>query len=1817
MANNCNPLIIDDLFERLYKIKSEASKLSINLIAINEKVSAGDYVQQDMFLKTTVALERFNKLQDVFYYNMKENFTDFPIGNFEKVEKFLNDSKINNCNYEKAVEILMSFQSISIDHEETKTQLIMCKEMVSNILKSKDIDKVIEAALPFELFLNLMDTDANDITIEQEEIIERAFPKPMPRMLYSKSFYKARELNSEYADVDNQELTGNNNIKGFEEDNQEEQDNRQVVQVNKQEDVENVQEYIQERNQIETNTDNSNGLDETVNQYSYNTQKIGKPFSVSAFKREMQNGNRVLISKFLYYLVWFKVLTENQIDRYIFKNYDDIKVNSIIGFLKKEGYLTEIINNITTEKCYCLSRRGLQIFERKDSWNDLRKLGSLLKSEFEKPSLFTTDYDFRSKEDLIKKIAKLNDITLFIYEVELNKSEFTDSYRIFNKEISANKLPYAEIIVNNNVFNSKLNILVLEASVCSKLNNDELASILNNIDIVLCISEDNIDLADSIQVLEKRKLFYIDFPNESNEVSIMGMDGNFYDFKSILKVLETFTEDIVLDVITPDAIIQPSYESLDINNFDFINDLPKENIDTKTSDNESDSAKKTEKINDKDANNNTEVLIAVTSKPELNLESYKCDIFSVIKLLNEERLAEAIALAKTLSFIPNTNYKVFYNRLLYATNMSIDNHQYSSNTIGGLDNKEVEVVLDIPNNMLKILRLSTFAWALLVPDVPHDHLLYSYKDSILAEVENNIKYPAVKSVFEILFEVGNYSPIGFTNSVVSSFVHDKQNKIANEELQKQAKGMITFKTPTIKMIGVPEMYKGCFDSSSELGKCMNIISQSDLKSIDFVRDIFNLFDEGLDDTITSSNKKIEKYIDEHWYNLVIKKTSFRKPEKLQHEVRNLVFTNIKKRLDIISQWLVINDNTNDNVIKNNHQLENLKNRLISKLLSASAEIELVKEDQDDYIKAGLCVLKSSMEKMREYLQDYKSYNDKWDYIEFTKSHFISLDSDYKPILNKNTQSIKGFEPWCRMIAHVNSEKVEYKEALYLIDSADKIEWFNNYNTATCICQYLHEKDGLEVIDYSNAIKQAQNDSILEREKLESELELAYAYGRIEESDKEDILRAINDFSEDLIAIGDFANHRLFLNVLREHINSCSENRKDALLIKTDSLLNNLDNIDKSVIEAINKNLEEQNFTVAEEYINRLEQGDLSLINELNNESVMDTESDYHDRFIENYNFFFNLCRNNFQENVLVKWAEKGIEPKIRSFSQGQKNNSKQLLESWPKSRDSKSLMSDVKRLLGKFGFTISDIMADSSYKKCELLNVKIVPKLKNLEDYTHPIAKFGTQISDTVSVLCLFGRTYSSPNALKEIFIDETLKLSSCTFVLVDAAFSLNERRQLAELLKSEIHSINSFIIIDRALMLYLATLDSSKWLSSLLKCTMPYTYCQPYVQGAGVVADEMFFGRKAELHNIRDYNGACLVYGGRQLGKTALLKRACSLANNPSQKKHALYVDIKKCDSKEAILDISEKLKEQNIINKTCSNSEELCNVIENSLSSGEISELQIFIDEADDFFSDISTGDYEELKPIKKLRDAYPNRFKVVFAGLHKVAHNKNNSVIIHLGTPLCIKPFSTADARNLLARPLDYLGFRFQDDEGKKQLSLIMANTNYYPGLLHMFCYKLVESISENYKVYYGATENNPPFVISEEHLRKLIFTTDLNEGIKTFFKATLSLDDRYQLIANIIAYLSYQDISENTIHPLGFHIEEIKNCENLQLTGTMKDTEFEVLLSEMVDMGILWNKPGTKYYRLRRNSFLEMLGSKDDVENYILSATYGDIENERIL
>lgn len=60
------------------------------------------------------------------------------------------------------------------------------------------------------------------------------------------------------------------------------------------------------------------------------------------------------------------------------------------------------------------------------------------------------------------------------------------------------------------------------------------------------------------------------------------------------------------------------------------------------------------------------------------------------------------------------------------------------------------------------------------------------------------------------------------------------------------------------------------------------------------------------------------------------------------------------------------------------------------------------------------------------------------------------------------------------------------------------------------------------------------------------------------------------------------------------------------------------------------------------------------------------------------------------------------------------------------------------------------------------------------------------------------------------------------------------------------------------------------------MQIAVPYASYQPYLPSSNAdIRVEMFNGRKKELAEIESPVGANIIYGGRQLGKSAILKMA------------------------------------------------------------------------------------------------------------------------------------------------------------------------------------------------------------------------------------------------------------------------------------------------------------------------------------------------------
>ena len=272
------------------------------------------------------------------------------------------------------------------------------------------------------------------------------------------------------------------------------------------------------------------------------------------------------------------------------------------------------------------------------------------------------------------------------------------------------------------------------------------------------------------------------------------------------------------------------------------------------------------------------------------------------------------------------------------------------------------------------------------------------------------------------------------------------------------------------------------------------------------------------------------------------------------------------------------------------------------------------------------------------------------------------------------------------------------------------------------------------------------------------------------------------------------------------------------------------------------------------------------------------------------------------------------------------------------------------------------------------------------------------------------------------------------------------------------------FLVVDESLVLFLAGRPLNQ-LSALFRCALPYSAAQPYATTSGLVPQELFYGRQRARETIMDQFGACFIYGGRQLGKTALLRQVEK--DFESGDRVAKWIDLRVNEIDRAPdlwRVVQHALRPSRVVRRdgeidpeSTRQVESLLRQIREWLAGRDTRRLLLLLDEADDFLSVDANSDFRESSRLKGLMDQTDRRFKVVFAGLHKVVRTvqQANHPLAHLGDPICVGAMTSngewKEAQALVREPLQAVGCRF----GRDDLSTrILAHTNYYPSLIQLY-------------------------------------------------------------------------------------------------------------------------------------------------------------------
>lgn len=1144
-------------------------------------------------------------------------------------------------------------------------------------------------------------------------------------------------------------------------------------------------------------------------------------------------------------------------------------------------------------------------------------------------------------------------------------------------------------------------------------------------------------------------------------------------------------------------------------------------------------------------------------------------------------IVNAVLLAKGAGLVPGCpNSKRLSAQLRLATNLMLDECNYSSEFLAtAFGSVEADAAT---------LTLAAYMYALLTPAVMYDYGLKAQTEQYLSDYDRYFDgLGAFKALFNKLMDVRTVKASGFTPAVIALLGNEAESERFVKALKKEARANLTVNTPRTRMKALPVMYNAEFGIGSDLRQCMEIIAdgKNDSDAVEWVEAVLSEYCEVSEGVYRVLDDRIGDHLNQAWDD-ANPKNKF----KLEYDARDQALRQYRQRLSVMVKWVEHIHNSNGD----KRDIDRLKT-LRKDILKA---IDRIRQDSSWHNVRDANVLAWLLNYMSNYLQD--SVSNIEIYSDLLLTGIFSLTDECTPEIDVSLGNIRYYEIWRNALKHIVAPRRSIHEITAEIlgetlgaESGLK----DNLRQLAMLGLLLNSDDDIFAVSDGQA-KEAADSANLRTVHFKDHLELAYTYYQINETEKENLAGIMNQYKSAFYEIGDFAAWRRFLEALEMQIQEFADGRKKGLRSRLNARLE--ETPDSELLREAERLLEEDsNFSVTEEYLNRYEAGEREL------DSAALSDNDYFSDFLNPsvYDPLLMECiRSKGRALKAFGWAylEKHLPG---DWTARLRDNSKALISNWPTRKDN-STPAQIQGLLRGLGIDVIKATKVTGRKE-EIWQLAVRPTEKSLADYLHPIAAFGTQMKSPLQAIFLYG-TYTEQQLVDTV---TSMNLGTMSIVFIDRPIDAAGRRYIGEIFHTQKTGQNPFLLVDQVLLLYLAMHQETERLPALLKCTLPYATYQPFVRDGGSTADEMFCGRALELATIIDPNGACVVYGGRQLGKTALLERAESRCSKPENKQYSVYSTIvrqkKESEVVETLLaDIARKT-DGKIVLKPCETIREMCAQLSGLFRTGQIVSMHLLIDEVDDFLGAIADAAYKPIQPLVDLKRETKNNFKFVIAGLHNVCRAKNatkeNGIFGQLGTPLCIKPLSPTDALQLLSRPLRYLGFQI---DRYPHLETILTNTNYYPGILQFFGYILVETLTSQYARYYHAADGNPPFTLQNDQLGAVMNSADLNKSIKDKFRWSLELDPRYFMIARCITLLYHlyeEDRASGSWR--GFSVEDVMCVAQEYEILCLKDvseSEYINLMDEMVEMGIL-GKPGdsTHTYRLRRNSFVDIIGESFEI------------------
>ncbi|MCU0881956.1 MAG: AAA family ATPase [Hyphomonadaceae bacterium] len=471
------------------------------------------------------------------------------------------------------------------------------------------------------------------------------------------------------------------------------------------------------------------------------------------------------------------------------------------------------------------------------------------------------------------------------------------------------------------------------------------------------------------------------------------------------------------------------------------------------------------------------------------------------------------------------------------------------------------------------------------------------------------------------------------------------------------------------------------------------------------------------------------------------------------------------------------------------------------------------------------------------------------------------------------------------------------------------------------------------------------------------------------------------------------------------------------------------------------------------------------------------------------------------------------------------------------------------------------------------------------------VPSFGSQANGNYTLLLV---AESALNALS----NNIMSVPDGAIVLVMGTIPPRMRQQLAIAARN---GNRPLAIVDDVAVAALASLPDVG-LRAFFDSGLAWGFAEPYSDVSEQTSVEMFFGRDRELRDLARLDGPCLVYGGRQLGKTALLKQI-ELREHAGDRV-AIYCKIQRIGEAEQTSQIWPEI-EQRLAQRGVQLGDQpsTADRLQHWVQARPGRSMIIMLDEADAFLENELANGFRQLDRIRSLMNDTNRRVKFIFAGLHNVQrfHLAPNSPLLHFGAPVNVGPLMGSDweaARRMAIDPMAALGFRFQNaNDATYMLSLV----GFYPSLMQSFGKTVVREA--NSKI--ARREARAPLRIDRELINHCFNRQEFRADVVGKFRKTLELDPRYELITYALWEASRAD-SGTAGGTRGYPASRIREMADEWWPAGFADTNslesFAALLDEMEQMGVL-AKEGI-HYRLRSRRIAAMLGTADEINDRLV-------------